>query len=485
MKLKIGTFNKIIGTEFRVKNIINLYVSVACWLIDNKETSETKFRQWAKESGIYNYNTQQKILRLNMLKQRILKKFKLIKETNDGKYKFNCKIDEIKNYILNSLTKIDGLEEKRDIEPCIAFKAMLDFMIANPNLNDAKKIYHSFRIYENNDDFLQLYNSDIIEKIVNYNVGDGEGYQVIFDISNGKIIRKPMNIKPICKKIINNKINFTITNEEFYKAKKTFLTNFDSKIKFENFVKNNTYDKIAKVIIGNSVKRNFNYEFFDLFNRLLFSLDICPSTGTKVTNYFNHLISKNNDRYIILPKNRDLVYPYTLSETNHILTNINEKKYDFIQNDINLCQIPIADVCEYFVNIKFCYLKNIMPKDAKLWINTILDEKLYPISHAPGGHSDMNLIENNTMWSIETTLHDTIPKIIKNELYSSIDHILKHKQNKKNNILLLVTHLPLKHYNDLIKKFINYATYQFKEIKKNFELKTYNFEQLSQLKQLH
>ena len=143
MKLKLRTFNKIIGTEFRVKNLLNLYTSIAVWLVYSKpeNINDKNFRKWIQESRIYSYRTQPQINRLNMLKSRIINRFKLIKEAKNGSYKFNCDIENIGNYVLNALTKTDGLTKKKDIDPCIAFKEMLDFMIKYPQLNNAKRIF--------------------------------------------------------------------------------------------------------------------------------------------------------------------------------------------------------------------------------------------------------------------------------------------------------------------------------------------------------
>ena len=486
MKTKFNTFNKIIGTEFRVGNILNWYISLAVWIVENEPENikEENFRKWTKDSGIYEYKTQKNIKRFEMLESRLLNKFKLIKKAENNKYSLNCKIEEAKNYMLNGLTKTDGLTRDRDIETCAAFKAMLDFMIDYPNLNDSKRIFHSFLVYTTDDSFYELYKEEnIIEKIVNSNVNEKGGLKIISLIAEGRgnFIRKPKNIKGICKKILSKKTDILIEEEEFKNAKKTFLKNFASNIEFAKFVKDNTYDEIAAVILRNSLEKNFNREFFDLFNRLLYSFGISPSTGINVKCYSNELVNKIDNKYIIKNNVAKIDYPYTISQVNNVLNNIGDKNYSFIKNDIHLNQIPRADISEYFVNIKFCYLKNIEPTKAKLFVNTILDEKLYPISHAPGGHSDMNWVDNNTIWGIETTLHDTLKKIIENELYSSIHHILKYKEERINNMLVMITQLPNKDYDTLKDMVLGFATSQFVKKNKRFEFKTYSFNELSKL----
>ncbi len=37
MKLKLNTFNKIIGMEFRVNNIVKFYANIAVWFVETAE----------------------------------------------------------------------------------------------------------------------------------------------------------------------------------------------------------------------------------------------------------------------------------------------------------------------------------------------------------------------------------------------------------------------------------------------------------------
>ena len=78
-------------------------------------------------------------------------------------------------------------------------------------------------------------------------------------------------------------------------------------------------------------------------------------------------------------------------------------------------------------------------------------------------------------------MHDTLRKVIKNELYSSIEHILKYKEERINNMLVMITQLPNKDYDTLKGMVIGYATNQFVEKNKRFEFKTYSFNELSKL----
>ena len=106
---------------------------------------------------------------------------------------------------------------------------------------------------------------------------------------------------------------------------------------------------------------------------------------------------------------------------------------------------------------------------------------LYPIYTAPGGQSDMHFTKENTFFSIETTIHNTVNKIIDHEFRSSCEHLLSHKQTTNNNILILIVIKKFNRDNKLINYFKIHGSVEAKSKMKNFDFYTYNFADLVEI----
>lgn len=475
--MKFDNFNKIGGTEFRVKNQINGYISFATWFIEAEEKTDAKFKEWTRNSGIYDYGEDQ-INRLNMVLKSAERRYKVIKKDDTGNYVLNFNFNHAKDDILNLLTSTEGLVKRNDIETCLAFKETLNFMLDHSELTDAKRIFHAFATYEQGDDFEQLYNeNNLFDKIAIGLVPDGEGQRAI---QKNCYVKKPQSIRSICTKIIHNKQECIITQPEFETAKKTYLFNFDNYREFNDFVHQQSYDAIARLIIKNSKMSNLNGDYFDLFNRVLWGFNLSPSTGKNVLNYLNNnVFMKDDGTYSITRQEVPSLYPYSLEDVNRILNMVQQRDFSFMDNDSHLFCIPRSDIAEYFVNLKFCYLKNITPINCRRNIHTRLDNGLYPLSHATGGEADMSYLTSDRLYTIETTIHTTVGQIKNHEFNPCCQHLINHSPDRPNNTLILVQYLDSDP--ELVRYFNDHGRLEFHRANKNFTLKTFDFREFSEL----
>ena len=118
-----------------------------------------------------------------MILRIALEKYKVIKKIGDKYIKNFNDISAIDD-ILNNLTQINNLMKKNSIETCIAFKAMLDFMYRYPYLNNAKKIFYAFSVYEKMMIFLnctiRIIFLKILLKVVLINFRQSKYYKKIY-----------------------------------------------------------------------------------------------------------------------------------------------------------------------------------------------------------------------------------------------------------------------------------------------------------------
>lgn len=155
--MKWSEFNKIGDTCYRVKNQINGYTTFAKWFLSTNGNGDMQlFAEWTKKEEIYKYRIKNNRY-FKIILNNALHKYKVIKKIK-GKYLQNFNDESQINDILNNLTKTEGLNNKLNIETCKAFRETLNFMIKNPSLNNAKKIFCAFSVYEEGDNFFDLYN---------------------------------------------------------------------------------------------------------------------------------------------------------------------------------------------------------------------------------------------------------------------------------------------------------------------------------------
>lgn len=479
--MKIENFNKIGDTCFRVGNQINAYLSFAKWFLNfiedqGVEPTDSDFKKWTKNSGIYNYG-KDKINRLNFVKKNCIEVYKILFKNNDGKYKINIDEKKLKYSLLNSLSNT-----KNNNHSCASFKEMLNFMVKNPTKNNARKIFLAFAIFEIGDNFSKMYDDEkILEKAILEKYPDNANVNIIY--RKNFFSRKPSKyLKQISNRILSDKNNFHISYIEFKKLRKTYLNPFNTLESFNNFVHSNTLIKIARTIILNSKISLLNEEYFDLFNRVMWGLTLSNSNGKNVETYLNANlgIDENNMYYLKNEQIEPKKFPYSENEINIMLEKIQNCDFDFIDSDEHFSSIPRSDIAEYLVNLKFCYLLNLTINEAKKFVNTNLDVLFYPTSHATGGKADMMYTNNEMNISIETTIHNTCSSICNHESYPCISHLEDCEKPKKSTRLYLIQPLgeqeKIKRWfkivgNGILKDYHN----------RNFEFKTLDFKQLAKL----
>lgn len=138
--MKIELFNKIGDTCFRVGNQINAYLSFSKWFLNfiqenNAEPTDNDFKRWTKDSGIYDYGSDQ-INRLNFVKRICMDVYKIIFKDNSGNYHMNINEKKLKYSLLNTLS-----DAQNNDQSCAAFKELLKFMVRNPKKTMQKKFF--------------------------------------------------------------------------------------------------------------------------------------------------------------------------------------------------------------------------------------------------------------------------------------------------------------------------------------------------------
>ena len=476
--MKFNNFNKIGDTTYRVKNQIPAYIDFTKWYINHwnknqKEPNDVDFRQWVRDTKYsYKYNSRDKIKdRIKFLKPSAKTKFKLFKK-NISCNTFDLNIDlsnsnNLLNDIVNNLSNFEVLsknDEKGSYETCLAFNKMLWFMIENPTLNDAKRIFFAFATYEESDDFKKIYFQHI-DCLVNKMLVKYGPKQILLD--GLKQQKKPKELKIVCEMIVNQKTSFFISNEDFdyLKKHKYLCSNIKTKNDFQNFIKNNSLEEITKKLLYERFNKLLNGDYFDLFTRIMNDLGLSNTTGKKTNKFNNEKVSFNNilkKFYIKLKFSKSL--PYTYTQVSNYLKNIDEKNFEFMKFDKHLNGLKRYLVTEYFVNLKIFLLLKKPICQINDCINTILNENLYPVCHAPGKKCDMVVeYDTNKLISFETTINNSDRTIIMKELYPCFNHMACHKPPFEINILFLIL------LSDAKNKFIENS---FSDTKRSWEEKT-------------
>ena len=441
-------FNKIGGTEYRVKSQLQGYMYLINWLISNdfkekyKDTFDLKiiekdFKEKLELEGIYKYS-KGLIPRFQMITNNIINDIPVIykKDNNVNNYFLNKEFDleNPKESFLIFLQKY--FNSKRNLP----FKKMLEFMYKKPFKNDSWRIFLAFSCYEKNDDFENLYDQDLIEIIANKSISLNK------DVLSFK--KQPSSLKTI-KTILKLKENKKIISYEdlndydykkdkylrkiFFKPSKRFkmsvFINQINKIDYEKFI-----EELWKIRIKNTLE-----EYRDLFYRWMFDLDFSDSTSTKNKKFKNHKIILEKNLYLVKKENKKIHYPYQESQVIKFLKMIQEKNFKFKNEDKNLLNIGNSVLAEYFVNLYFCYKWKIKPKDCKKYINTKITNDLYPIFTAPSNVADMSYNVNGNIINIETTIHSTKNAVEKNEIFPCINHLKKDSENKNSATLIFIS----------------------------------------------
>lgn len=478
--MKFCKFNKIGDTSYRTKLQIKSYICFAEWYTrfwnENKRyPNDVDFRTWVKKcENPYNYKNQNndKIKnRLDLVLKNAISKYKLIKCDSDRCSFSLTSNNDYYNEILNKLADSNGSDT------CVAFRAMLEFMIKYPKFNVAKRIAFAFFTFEKGDDFCSLYSctiTDLVKKVF----GKYTAQEII---NRNFLMKKSTRMKQIRPRILRKSLSFAISDDEFqYLLLNKHLPKvLDSKSKFESYIKEKSFDEIVRTFLTIKFKKLLYGEYFDLFNRVMFELNLANKYGKNVRYYNNdalHFDTHNNNFYVEQQVKYDKL-PYSYEEINTNLQKITNKDFSFIKNDIHLSCIPAYDIVEYFVNLKICAIFFKVPiNEIKNCVNTILDKDNYPICHAPGRRSDMLLknIVKETLLSFETTTHANRKTIIRNELDQCFTHLAAYKPPYNKNILFVV----LPQNNDvpfIMDYFKSVAKVWTNQIKREFSTKILTF----------
>lgn len=481
--MKYNNFNKIGDTCFRFANQVDCMYGFAKWLVKTKNPDDKSFKEWINRNPIsekqktYHYGGNKKSKEFNrfkMILRHVIEIYKLVK-INQDKYEWVYKPENYSD-IINKIASINTTMKENSKNTCLAFKAMLDFMIQYPKLNDAKKIFYAFSVYEVNDNFFQIYTYDfdqlmeiLVEKKYKKLNNVEELIQKCF-LSE----KKSKNLENFCNLLLNNKDNFEIDEEDFINLRKNKWIEFENSFYFNQYIRKNSYETISKYFLKNQIKKLLNNEYFDLFNRVMCGLGLSEKSGKKVEEYLNSKLKILNGKYFVQETNKPNSYPYSHEDTNLYLKNIQQKNFKSIKKDPHLCGQETPTIVEYFVNLKFCYLFNIAPQDCKNFVNTILDEKYYPNIFAPGRKSDMIYHSNGKLYSIETTYLQNDHSIIKEEHFSCINHIATYEPKQEYAYLFLIQ---ICKNNEKIKDW--FVAKEPDNYKGKYEFKAITFEQLS------
>jgi hypothetical protein len=168
------------------------------------------------------------------------------------------------NNLINSLFNniVAGSDETH-----IAFKKMIKFMCDNRNCNDAMRLSKAFFVCEKEDDFEDLYYSDILNLIASR-------FTQTFD---GKFrFRKPNPLRDkTLEKIIEYKrmgsfdLSFSDLEQKFIKKAFSDKQKLINARDLETFLKEHTLEQILHKLFYVKYKNLLEGDYLDLFNRFM------------------------------------------------------------------------------------------------------------------------------------------------------------------------------------------------------------------------
>lgn len=438
-------FNKLGGTEFRVKSQVTGYAIIANFLLIQLNENENeklfdsnklakKFKEYMENEQIYKYNDKKPFNRIDM----VLKLFKQIDLVEKRGKQYLIKKQKLEDILEEPTKKFFELFSNK----FSFFKETILFINNNTNIN-VTFLSATMLIYEEGkDNFSDVYHSllgnckNVLEKIIL------EKYQTNnpCDIEPNAFyndLRKP-NPKNKCitialekiknKQIIENSLIEQLIDTTFINNLLKILENGfiksqnklkNKKEKLKSYLKNIKYEEFVMDIHITKIWMNIGWEYADLNKRWLQDFGLIDND--KITNKSIEIMeNKISYKNISLLINK---YPYKFNLVEENLLKIGERDFSFKGEDENLKEIPNSTIAEYFVNLFFAYKENINPNDFKNFSRTKLTNSLFPLIHAPGKGPDMYLIKNNELIVIETTIHKTCREIQNNEIFPIIEHV--------------------------------------------------------------
>lgn len=413
--MKTTEFNKLSGTEFRVKKPARAYLTILLWIKDNYDADlaltlnewNSKFIDWCLENDVYKYKYKKnKISRFSMILNSLNKLGLIQYDKNKTKFEFNESIVEK----INEKNIIEWFENE------IKFQAFKELVLLINNTKDssaikAKEAFLTFSIWEEGESFQNLYKTickdgyeQTLENISLKNI-DSKNYSKNFNFR-----KKPKNMDNIREIYTILKNKQILSSEEYAKL-------FQSKYLKDIYKSTNLSDlnlELFKKKLEFFRNKELLEEYFDLFCRWM-----------KDFGYYSNI---NNKNALLQKKNKysfPLKYPFNEKDVEQYLKQINQKDFSF-KNKIMLKEVPNYTLAEYFVNLFFAYYFSIKPTDFQKYSRTIINAyDLTPISQAPGKGADFRYYDENNkvLYFVETTIHNSENKIINHESFPVANHI--------------------------------------------------------------
>lgn len=440
--MKTKGFNKLSGTEFRVRKLTLAYLRIFLWIKDNYDPNlqltsdqwDYKFKDWCLENDIYKYNNKKKINRFEMIRNTLYK-LGFIKNNDKEKFEFNeLIVDKISEENINI---VELIENEITFQP---FKQLISLIkqMQDSSPIKAKEAFLAFSIWEEGESFQMLYEKickeGLEETLKNISLRNTDNTKKD-NFNFGKTPKSSNKIKTIYDKIkiiyYKLKNNQILSSEDAELFKDKHLKDI---WKTPDDLKNLTTESFEEKLEFFRIKKLLLKEYFDVFCRWM-----------KEFGYYD----KTNKVEILRKKTEynSLSYPFTIENVEQYLNQINKRDFTFKKKNKILEDVPNYTLAEYFVNLFFAYYFSIEPADFQKYSRTIVNNQdLTPISPAPGKGADFRYYDKKTkvLYFIETTIHNSENAIINNESFPIANHIKQGLEKSINDYsikLFVVSHL--------------------------------------------
>lgn len=439
-------FNKIGGTEFRVKNQINGYTTLVCFLRDNIKNKENikeineKFLNFTKREQIYSYKTEDKIQNRFLMVSKLLKQIGLIelkeKEIFISKQKIFNFLENPKLFLFNEFTNqfkfwqkgIEYLYSKKNLD---SFWFSIALQIFNPKEDNSfcdvyEKVSNNFdsvidelifKLYETTNP------KEISPKMFlgSYKKPDQKRNEIFIELLNN-VMKKQKISKELVSKLSKIKLfEHMIKNKEYgykrYKGEKRTIKQYADKL--TKYIDNVNYSTLIMDMNRTKLWMNIGLEYNDLICRWLNEFSLLDNKNVSSKN-----ISLINQKFSLIEKQNNIqLFPYSLKEVKSYLIKMQEHDFNF-KFDLGLDDVTNSAIAEYFVNLFYAIHFKMSTLEFKKYSRTGLKNgTLLPSYCAPGKGPDMYIIYNNKLKIIETTIHKTKKQVMNNEIFNIVDHV--------------------------------------------------------------